>query len=74
MTVLLTTDEIQAARVAIDPVFLDSPLLRHTALDRALSCTVSLKIETLNPIRSFKGRGTEAVLASLSPRRPVRAA
>jgi threonine dehydratase len=68
MTVLLTTGEIEAARVAIDPVFLDSPLLRHTGLDRALSCTVSLKIETLNPIRSFKGRGTEAVLASLSPR------
>lgn len=68
MTVLLTTAEIQAARAAIDPVFLDSPLLRSTGLDHALDCTVSLKIETLNPIRSFKGRGTEAVLASLSPR------
>jgi len=68
MTLLLTTGEIETARVAIDPVFLDSPLLRHTGLDRALGCTVSLKIETLNPIRSFKGRGTEAVLASLLPR------
>jgi threonine dehydratase len=65
---LLTMDEILAARSAIDPVFLDSPLMRHPALDEALGCAVTLKIETLNPVRSFKGRGTEAVLAALSPR------
>ncbi len=68
MSVLLTADEILAARVAIDPVFLNSPLMRHPALDYALSCSVTLKVETLNPIRSFKGRGTESVLASLEPR------
>jgi threonine dehydratase len=65
---LLTRDEILAARAVIDPVFLDSPLMRHPALDEALGCAVALKVETLNPIRSFKGRGTEAVLASLAPR------
>jgi threonine dehydratase len=68
MTVLLTTDEIEAARAAIDPTFLDSPLMRHPALDEALGSALALKVETLNPIRSFKGRGTEAVLASLAPR------
>jgi threonine dehydratase len=68
MTVLLTADEILAARAAIDPVFLDSPLMTHPALDDALGCAVTLKVETLNPIRSFKGRGTEAVLSALSPR------
>ena len=52
----------------IDPVFLDSPLLRYPALDDALGCAVTLKVETLNPIRSFKGRGTEAVLDALAPR------
>ena len=31
MTVLLTTDEIEAARAAIDPTFLDSPLMRELA-------------------------------------------
>jgi len=68
---LLTPDEIMATREVIDPVFLDSPLMRHPALDDALGCTVMLKVETLNPIRSFKGRGTEAVLSSLAPRPPA---
>jgi threonine dehydratase len=64
----MTTDEIIATRAVIDPVFLNSPLMRHPALDDALGCAITLKIETLNPIRSFKGRGTEAVLAALAPR------
>jgi threonine dehydratase len=55
---------IQAARRVIDPVFLDSPLYRCEALEPALGCTVSIKLETANPVRSFKGRGTE-VIASL---------
>jgi threonine dehydratase len=55
----------------IDPLFLDSPLMRHSALDDALGCTVTLKVESLNPIRSFKARGTEAVLSALTPRPPA---
>jgi threonine dehydratase len=68
MSSLPTRDEILATRAVIDTVFLDSPLMRHPALDEALGCAVTLKIETANPIRSFKGRGTEAVLAALHPR------
>ena len=68
---LLTPDQIAATRAVIDPVFLDSPLTRHPALDEALGCAVTLKVETLNPIRSFKGRGTEAALAGLTPRPPA---
>ena len=68
MASLLAADEILKARAVIDPVFLDSPLLRYPALDDALGCAVTLKVETLNPIRSFKGRGTEAVLDALAPR------
>ena len=60
--------EIVRARTLIDPVFLDSPVLGHDALDTALGCACVLKIETLNPIRSFKGRGGEALMASLDPR------
>ena len=71
MPTLLTPDEIMATRAAIDRLFLDSPLMRHPALDHALGCSIVLKIETLNPIRSFKGRGTEAVLAALAPRPPA---
>jgi threonine dehydratase len=55
---------IRAARRLIDPVFLDTPLFRCEALDPDLGCAVSIKLETANPVRSFKGRGTE-VIASL---------
>jgi threonine dehydratase len=71
MSVLPTPDEILATRAVIDPLFLDSPLMRHPALDDALGCTVTLKVESLNPIRSFKARGTEAVLSALTPRPPA---
>jgi len=57
-------DKIHAARRLIDPVFLDTPLYRCDALERELGCAVSIKLETVNPVRSFKGRGTE-VVASL---------
>ncbi len=60
-----TPDDILRVRPTIDPVFLDSPSMSHPGLDEALGCHVTLKIETLNPIRSFKGRGTEALLSAL---------
>ncbi|GAA4510323.1 pyridoxal-phosphate dependent enzyme [Actinoallomurus oryzae] len=50
----------------IDPVFLDTPLYRCEALEPGLGCAVSIKLETANPVRSFKARGTELV-ASLLP-------
>ena len=65
---LLTPDEIAATRAVIDPVFLDSPLTRHPALDEALGCAVTLKVATLNPIRSFKRRGTDAIAALIQHR------
>ena len=55
----------------IDPVFLDSPALRGSALDDVLDVELVLKVETLNPIRSFKGRGTELLLARLEHDRPL---
>ncbi|MFJ9898382.1 threonine/serine dehydratase [Streptomyces sp. NPDC091280] len=50
----------------IDPVFLDSPLYRCEALEPALGCAVSVKLETANPVRSFKARGTELVASQLA--------
>jgi threonine dehydratase len=50
----------------IDPVFLDSPMYPCDALGRALGCTLSIKLETANPVRSFKGRGTELVASMLA--------
>jgi threonine dehydratase len=61
----LDLDRIRAARRVIDPVFLDTPLYRCDALGRALGCAVSIKLETANPVRSFKGRGTELVASVL---------
>ena len=60
----LDTARIRAARRVIDPVFLDTPLYRCEALEPGLGCAVSIKLETANPVRSFKARGTE-VIASL---------
>jgi threonine dehydratase len=62
----LDIDRIQAARRVIDPIFLDTPLYRCDALEPALGCAVSVKLETANPVRSFKGRGTELVASLLA--------
>ena len=57
---------IRAARQVIDPVFLGTPLYRCEALEPGLGCAVSIKLETANPVRSFKGRGTELVASQLA--------
>ncbi|MBW8795765.1 MAG: pyridoxal-phosphate dependent enzyme [Streptomyces sp.] len=62
----LDTARIRAARRVIDPMFLDTPLYRCEALEPGLGCTVSIKLETANPVRSFKARGTEVVAALLA--------
>ncbi|MGE0801753.1 MAG: threonine/serine dehydratase [Lautropia sp.] len=60
----LSADRIRAARRLIDPVFLDTPLLADPGLDRELGFALHLKLETENPIRSFKGRGTGLFVAT----------
>ena len=57
---------VGAARGVIDPLFLDTPMYPCDALGRALGCTVNIKLETANPVRSFKGRGTELVASMLA--------
>jgi len=47
-----------AAR-CIDPVFLGSPQLACAPLSDRARCALTLKVETVNPIRSFKGRGAD---------------
>jgi threonine dehydratase len=61
----LDLDRIRAARRVIDPIFLDTPMYRCDALGRQLGCTVSIKLETTNPVRSFKARGAELVTTKL---------
>jgi threonine dehydratase len=62
----LDITRIRAARRVIDPVFRDTPLYRCEALEPVLGCSVSIKLETANPVRSFKGRGTEVVASLLA--------
>ena len=57
---------VVAARGVIDPIFLDTPLYRCEALEAGLGCMVSIKLETANPVRSFKARGTEVVASLLA--------
>ncbi|MEV6412733.1 pyridoxal-phosphate dependent enzyme [Kribbella sp. NPDC051718] len=56
---------ILAAREQIDPVFRETPQYECGPLGDVLGCRVVLKVETLNPVRCFKGRGTETVLSRL---------
>lgn len=54
--VVPTVEEIEHAAGELAPEFANSPLLLDTALN-ATDVRVAVKVETLNPIRSFKGRG-----------------
>lgn len=53
----LSLANIEKAGRVIDPVFRNSPQYSDEQLNAALSRRVLLKVETANPIRSFKGRG-----------------
>ncbi len=56
----LESAAIRAAHERIDRAFLLSPQYVHEGLSRRLGMPVIVKIETTNPIRSFKGRGNLA--------------
>jgi threonine dehydratase len=49
---------IRAASAEIDPVFLDSPQFVHDGLSARAGRPVVVKVESVNPIGAFKGRGT----------------
>jgi threonine dehydratase len=59
MTPRITPDAIAAAAEAIAPEFRGSPQFRAEQLGAALGVELVVKVETLNPIRSFKGRGAD---------------
>jgi threonine dehydratase len=61
----LSLDHIAAAMTIIDPVFLHTPQYRAEALEAVLGCQLVLKVETVNPIRSFKGRGASYLVSRL---------
>ena len=68
---------IRAAYDQIHPAFRDAPQYVHEGLTARLGVPVVVKVETVNPIRSFKGRGTWLAVHGLAgegrigPDRPI---
>ena len=76
----LEPDAIRAAHTRIHPAFRGSPQYVHEGLSAATGAEILLKVETVNPIRAFKGRGTWLAVEALAgggvvgPERPIVAA
>jgi threonine dehydratase len=62
----LSLQNIVAAAAAIDPVFRDTPQYEAETLHAQLGCRLVVKVETLNPIRSFKARGAQFLVSQMS--------
>jgi threonine dehydratase len=62
----LSLQHIVAASEAIDPVFRDTPQYEAETLREQLGCRLVVKVETLNPIRSFKARGAQFLVSQMS--------
>lgn len=72
MDASIAVDHIEEAARIVDPVFLHSPQFDCEPLSRRLGVTTVLKVESINPIRSFKGRGTDYLLHRLGDEvRPI---
>ncbi len=64
----LSLANIEKAASVIDPVFLNSPQFVDEQLSAALGTRTIVKVETANPIRSFKGRGADFMLRNFDVR------
>ena len=67
LTNLLRLDNIARAAREIAPVFRASHQFEAEALGARLGVRILLKVETANPIRSFKGRGADFYVKNLDP-------
>jgi threonine dehydratase len=62
---------IELAAITINPVFLNSPQFADDQLSAALGQRTIVKVETANPIRSFKGRGADFLLRTFDRRQTI---
>ena len=69
MTLDLRPERIESALELIDPVFRGTPQFVDQRLSAALGREVVMKVETLNPIGSFKARGASVLVRDLDPAR-----
>ncbi len=63
----LSVRRIEEATRTIDPVFLNTPQYADEQLNAALARNVVVKVETANPLRSFKGRGADFFMGRVDP-------
>jgi len=62
----LSLERIEHAAKVIDPVFVNTPQFVCEPLGKELGLRLALKIETMNPIRSFKGRGADFLVSQVT--------
>jgi threonine dehydratase len=76
----LEPDAIRAGHARLHPAFRNAPQYVHDGLSGLAGTDILLKVESVNPIRAFKGRGTWLAIEALAgqgrvgPGRPVVAA
>ena len=61
----ISPGRIHEAANVIDPVFLHSPQFVCEPMSERFGVTTLLKVESINPIRSFKGRGADYLMHTL---------
>ena len=71
MDASISIEGIREAARLIDPVFLNTPQFDCEPLSERLGVTTVLKVECVNPIRSFKGRGTDHLIRRLDGNQPL---
>jgi threonine dehydratase len=67
----LSLERIETASRTIDPVFLNSPQFESESLSGELAMRLILKVEIVNPIRCFKGRGADFLVSNLPADSPA---
>ena len=73
MNARVSLANIEAAARLIDPLFTNTPQFINESLSARVGTRLVCKVETVNPLRSFKGRGADYFITSLreKPRRLV---
>ena len=66
MDASISLERIREAANVIDPVFLHTPQYECERLSARIGVRTVLKVECINPIRSFKGRGADYLLHRMS--------
>jgi threonine dehydratase len=67
----LSLELIERASQVIDPIFLNTSQFFCEPLSQALGVQLAIKIETLNPVRCFKGRGADFLVSQFQEKTPI---